>query len=116
MNHSRKSTFLTRPKPADDETSPMYWSAKIRELSGVLTDLESIKQTHLENVASAYDEEMEVIEGVIKTLTPLSASKTMSKIAQIHAEAQQHTCTESEEEEEVIDLTMDDTVPQTLHF
>jgi uncharacterized protein YkwD len=112
MIHSRKSTFLTRPKPVDDETSPLYWSAKIRELSGVLTEMESIKQSHLENVASAYDEEMEVIEQVIKTLTPLSASKTMSKIAQIHAEAQEHS--ESEQEEEVIDLT-DDPV-QTLQF
>ena len=91
----------------------MYWSAKIRELSGVLTELESIKQAHLENVASAYDEEKDVIEQVIKTLTPLSASKTVSKIAQIHAEALQHSA--SEEEEEVIDLT-NDTVPQTLQF
>lgn len=95
-NQSNNSTL------PDDET---YWATKIRDLSGVLTELESVKQAHLENIASAY-----VIEQVIKTLTPLSQCKTISKIAQIHAAAEVE-----EEDTEVIDLT-GDAVQQTLQF
>lgn len=101
-NQSNNSTL------PDDET---YWATKIRDLSEVLTELESVKQAHLENIASAYGDEKDVIEQVIKTLTPLSQSKTISKIAQIHATAEE----EEEEDTEVIDLT-GDAVQQTLQF
>jgi len=107
----KNSSFITRPRVADGETSPMYWATKIRELSGVLTELDTLKQSHLENVASAYDEEKDVIEQVIKTLTPLSQSKTISKIAQIHTEGMH----DSESEIDVIDLTGGDDVSQVKH-